>query len=938
MIRIRMLGGLSASRAGEAPGASAQARRLAVLALIARSGERGITRERLLAVLWPDSEEEAGRRALTQALHVLRRDLGAENLFLGVQELRLNDAVAVCDVLEFEAAMKAQAWDRAVSLYGGPFLDGFRLPGSAEFDRWMEEERDHLAHRHADGLERLAGAASERGDHAGAAGWWRRRAALDPLNGRVTLQLMQALEAAGERHAAVQQARIHETLLEQELALAPDAEVVSYAEELRRRGERRSGQTQSGTEPLSAGTPARLVEQSVEPRASPARPGRHHRRKAVAVVLLAVLVFLALAGTAAWRRAHDTAHTPLLAVGAVTDYRATTPSSAALTDMLATNLARVPGVNVLSSIRLLGLMADAGEPLTAAAWAAAARQAGATELLEGGIHSIEGGRLLLELRRVDLATGRVTAGYRLTGGDVFTLAEQATAEIAGSLGHSGVALDPADVSTGSLVAYRFYEEGLRRYVRGDYRGAIGLLQTALAEDSTFAMAGFYLLRARSVLNQHPDSAQIAWLARLAQRTSERERLQILGWLAFATQSAALDAIADTLAIRYPAEVEGQYLAGFARMAAADFLQALPFLHRVVTLDSSSVGTGRAICLACEAMQHLGYAYLALDSAPAAEQLARDWLRRDSASAPAWALLGSALDAAGRHEDAIAARKRAMAQVPYDAYDAVFPAAVRVRVGDFEAADQAMRAELANPRDEESSWQARWLLVISLRNQSRWREGSALLHESFATLTPEERTGSRGRVLKTHEAIIRLESDDPSGAAALLDSLTRHPQYTTEGTRARFLTIQYALLAEAAAAMGDREGVSRAADSAEAWGRRSGKTRDRSIAAHARAVRLLTAGDTVGAITGFREAIYSTTHGFTRSNLRLAGLLLESGRPREAVAPVSAALRGPLDSGGLYVTHRALHELLVRAYDALAQRDSAQAHRQWVSKARTAHPM
>ena len=66
MIRIRTLGGLSVQGASKAPsGAATQPRRLAVLALVARAGDRGTTREKVLALLWPDSEEEAARRAMS---------------------------------------------------------------------------------------------------------------------------------------------------------------------------------------------------------------------------------------------------------------------------------------------------------------------------------------------------------------------------------------------------------------------------------------------------------------------------------------------------------------------------------------------------------------------------------------------------------------------------------------------------------------------------------------------------------------------------------------------------------------------------------------------------------------------------------------------------------------------------------------------------------
>ena len=78
MLRIRTLGGLSVEQDGTTvAGAAAQPRRLAILAVLARAGQRGASRERLLALLWPDSNEEASRNTLNHALYTLRRDLAS---------------------------------------------------------------------------------------------------------------------------------------------------------------------------------------------------------------------------------------------------------------------------------------------------------------------------------------------------------------------------------------------------------------------------------------------------------------------------------------------------------------------------------------------------------------------------------------------------------------------------------------------------------------------------------------------------------------------------------------------------------------------------------------------------------------------------------------------------------------------------------------------
>jgi DNA-binding SARP family transcriptional activator len=929
MIRIRTLGALSANRDGQpTSGAAIQPRRLALLALVARAGDRGVTREQLLAILWPDADEGAGRRALSQALHALRADLDDE-LFLGVQELKLNGDVASSDIGDFESGIADRSWERAADAYAGPFLDGFRLAGAPEFERWMEDERSQLAHRQAEVLERLARMSAERGDAPAAVRWWRRRAAMDALNARVTLELMRALADLGERHAALQQARIYEALVEQELGLPPDEEVARYAEQLRRAPAPR---TPPPPAVASYATPVVELLEQLPPRAIQesssvvvsSRPGRSVRARLA--IGAAALIMIGALGAALWLQKTPKS-VPLLAVGAIADYRGASGTEP-LTDMLATNLARIPGLQVTSTVRLLELIERTGKSPDAAAFAAAARQAGATDLLEGGLHATRDG-LVLELRRVSLVTGRVVTAWQVEGKDYFALVDRATSEFATSVGFKTASV-PGKPSTQSLVAWRFYEEGLRHFARGDYRGAQGLFESALVEDSTFAMAAYQLLRTRWTLDLGADSTQLARLTRLARETNDRDRLQILGWAAFAARSPALDALADTLIIRHPADIESQYLAGFARMARADFGAALPYLHRVIAADSVGIARHGVRCLACDALQLLVYAYLALDSIPRAHQVALDWTKSDPQSKAAWASLGSMLDVLGRDEEAIGARRRAN---PFDASDNIFAPAVKLRAGDFATADQMARALMADGGDDESNWQGFWIIATSLRYQARWRELDVLTRRRFATASAADRVGVNGRQLRVTEAVANLEAGRPADAVRILDSLARSidPRIPI-GERARVLTLQYALLAEAALVMGNAALVARAADSADAWAHRNNIIREAAIALHARALHQLAGHDTVAAIRTLEQAMFSRTMGYTRSNLLLARLLLRRGDARRAADLLRAALRGSLGSSNFYVTHTELHETLGDAYASLGKADSARASWNWVSVA------
>ena len=141
-MRLNTLGGIRVIADGRlVAGAAAQPRRLAVLALLARAGRPGITREKILALLWPGEPEERARRSLNQAVYSLRRDLGGEDALLGAKDLRLNlDRIEV-DTIEFDDALKEGDFERAIVLYEGPFLDGFFVPRAAEFERWVEGER-----------------------------------------------------------------------------------------------------------------------------------------------------------------------------------------------------------------------------------------------------------------------------------------------------------------------------------------------------------------------------------------------------------------------------------------------------------------------------------------------------------------------------------------------------------------------------------------------------------------------------------------------------------------------------------------------------------------------------------------------------------------------------------------------------------------------------
>jgi Tol biopolymer transport system component/DNA-binding SARP family transcriptional activator len=292
VLRLNTFGRLFVERDGRRlSGAASQPRRLALLALLAGSGDQGMTRDRLLGLLWSESDEERARKGLNQALYALRQEMGADEVFLGTRDLRLNPELVTSDIGLFNGAIKAGQLERAVAEYIGPFLDGFHLSEAPEFERWLEEERAGLARDYTTALERLARRAAERGDRQESAEYWRKLAAQDPLNARVAIGLMDALVAAGDPTAALQHARVHEVLVQQELEAPPDREVLALAEAIRRQPAERATNGGQSAEPAAvvvAQIPAPAPPPTYHP-AAPGPPRRVGRPVAVAALIAAGL-------------------------------------------------------------------------------------------------------------------------------------------------------------------------------------------------------------------------------------------------------------------------------------------------------------------------------------------------------------------------------------------------------------------------------------------------------------------------------------------------------------------------------------------------------------------------------------------------------------------------------------------------------------------------
>jgi DNA-binding transcriptional activator of the SARP family len=123
MLHLKVLGTLSLFDGSQpVPPEARQKRRIALLALLAVAGSRGISRDRLQSYLWPESSADRARHALDQLVYAARRSLGLNPILAEGRDLRLDTSIVETDLCRFGEAMAANRLSDAVALYGGPLL------------------------------------------------------------------------------------------------------------------------------------------------------------------------------------------------------------------------------------------------------------------------------------------------------------------------------------------------------------------------------------------------------------------------------------------------------------------------------------------------------------------------------------------------------------------------------------------------------------------------------------------------------------------------------------------------------------------------------------------------------------------------------------------------------------------------------------------------
>jgi ATP/maltotriose-dependent transcriptional regulator MalT/two-component SAPR family response regulator len=190
---------------------------------------KGLSKEQIGAIFWPDHPPERLDSAFRSTLYRLRRVVFRDSVIFenGLYHFNwLSDYWY--DVQEFEDLLdkaatstdseyKAQLINSALELYRGEYMQG-------TYENWVSTERQRLRRRYLTSLETLAGMYAEMRKLSRAIELYRRLLKEDPFQEVAHRELMRCYYRQGDRAAAIRQYQACIIMLRDELGLMPSPE------------------------------------------------------------------------------------------------------------------------------------------------------------------------------------------------------------------------------------------------------------------------------------------------------------------------------------------------------------------------------------------------------------------------------------------------------------------------------------------------------------------------------------------------------------------------------------------------------------------------------------------------------------------------------------------------------------------------------------------
>ena len=236
MLAINMLGKVNITLDGENIDDKLSTKLVALICLLVLNRDRDVSKEKLAAYLWPDSDEDAAKYNLRYNLWMIRKHIPADAhkqhlVVSGKDYCRLNKSYGLyCDKLlldQFHARQQKSAEDllRLKELFKGDFLEGLYLKNCSEFNEIILFERVVCQSKQVEILKELLDVYEGMENYEEELPILSEVVAIEPYNEDFAYRTIELQVKLGNRAAAINYYKKFEAVLRRNLNISPNDEL-----------------------------------------------------------------------------------------------------------------------------------------------------------------------------------------------------------------------------------------------------------------------------------------------------------------------------------------------------------------------------------------------------------------------------------------------------------------------------------------------------------------------------------------------------------------------------------------------------------------------------------------------------------------------------------------------------------------------------------------
>jgi tetratricopeptide (TPR) repeat protein len=400
-----------------------------------------------------------------------------------------------------------------------------------------------------------------------------------------------------------------------------------------------------------------------------------------------------------------------------------------LANLLVTDLTQSKHIRVLSEDKLFQILTRLGQESSQTYSADVLRQVaeegGVNHILQGA-YAKAGDEFRINVTLQQAASGELIGSESVAGkgeAGIFSMVDELTRRVKANFKispqdiASDIDKDVGIVTTNSPEAYKYYVEGIRHDVRGEYRQEIESMEKAVAIDPEFASAYLAMAWSYNNLNFFAEERKCLEQAMaLSDRLTDREKYNIQGHYyesSERTYGKAVEALEKLLAI-YPDDISGGNMLGIVYADLGEREKSIERFKRCIQAGTEDVVIYRNLA---NGYEHIG----AYDKAI---EVYESYLKNVGESAVIRRSLALTYKELGKQDLALAELDKAVALSPADWDNLRTRGDIFLYMGNLSGAEEEYARLRERPEMEGRGWGLQRLIRLSTL-QGRFGEAKTL---------------------------------------------------------------------------------------------------------------------------------------------------------------------------------------------------------------------